>query len=113
MSTKPKYRARPTTIDGHRFPSQLEAKRYMQLKLLKQAGKIKDFSLQPSFPLVDAFKRNGKVVRAITYVADFRVEHLSGKIVIEDCKGYETPVFKLKKKLFWIRYPDTELQLVK
>ncbi len=113
MTGKPKYRARPTTIDGHRFPSQLEAKRYMQLKLLKQAGKIRDFSLQPSFPLVDAFKRNGKVVRAITYVADFRVEHNSGKIVIEDSKGFETPVFKIKRKLFWMRYPDIDLQVVK
>jgi hypothetical protein len=90
-----KYRNTPTEVDGIRFASKREAVRYSQLKLLEQAGEIKELSLQPRFPL----HVNNKLV--CTYVADFfYVDARTDEAVIEDAKGVQTPEFKLKSKLF-------------
>jgi hypothetical protein len=37
-----KYRAQPVVIDGIRFASKKEGARYLELKLLERAGKIKN-----------------------------------------------------------------------
>jgi hypothetical protein len=47
-----KYRAISETVDGHKFPSKAEARRYRELKLLQAAGKIRGLELQPVFKLV-------------------------------------------------------------
>ena len=39
---KSKYHAQPVEIDGVRFDSQKEARRYSELRLLERAGEIKD-----------------------------------------------------------------------
>ncbi|CAK0771112.1 conserved hypothetical protein [Gammaproteobacteria bacterium] len=49
----------------------------------------------------------------ITYRADFRVTYADGHQEIEDVKGMETEIFKLKKKLFDYKYPDLTLKIVK
>ena len=36
-----------------------------------------------------------------------------GKMVVEDVKGKETDVFKLKHKLFEKKYPDLTLRIIK
>jgi len=88
-----KYKAKPTTIDGVRFPSKKEARRYSQLKLLLAAGQIKNLELQPQYPIHVAGSK------ICTYIADFRYIDRSGVTIVEDVKGVETPVFRLKKKL--------------
>ena len=103
-----KYKSKAVVIDGHRFPSKLEANRYLELKLLQRAGKIQDLELQPTFELQPGFRKNGVTYRAITYKADFRYT-MNGKTVIEDTKGYKTEVYALKKKLFEFRYPDLHI----
>ena len=103
-----KYSNKTLLIDGHRFPSKLEAERYCELKLLQRAGKIKNLELQPCFELQPAFQKNGFKYRAIYYVADFKYE-CNGKIVIEDTKGYKTPEYRIKKKLFEFKYPDLHI----
>lgn len=102
MLKKPhKYNAKATIVDGIRFDSKAEAKRYRELKLLKQAGDIKDFILQPKFVLIPAEKGpDGKTRRAVHYVADFLVTYPDGKREVEDVKGMITPVYRLKKRLF-------------
>ncbi len=90
-----KYGAVQTICDGHTFPSKAEAKRYGELKLLQQAGKIGALVLQPPYPLLV----NG--IKIGEYIADFLYTDLdTGKIVVEDCKGFETPMFKWKRKHF-------------
>lgn len=109
-----KYKAKPIEIDGHRFPSRLEGKRYLELKEMVQNGKIKDLELQPVFLLVPSFKKNDKTYRKIEYIADFRYYDIEkDKIIIEDTKGVETDVFKIKHKLFEYQYPDLELSIIK
>ena len=90
-----KYHAQPTTLDGHTFPSLREASRYSELCLLLRAGDITDLSLQVPFPI----HVNGTL--ACTYIADF-VYTQDGRRVVEDSKGFRTPIYKLKRKLMKI-----------
>src|SRR5690554_128886 len=107
---KSKYNNQKTMVDGIKFDSKKEAEYYCQLKLLKQAGKIKDYGLQPRYELQPAFKKNGKKYRAITYIADFVITNNDGTTEVVDIKGVETQVFKIKRKLFEYKYPDLNLK---
>ena len=100
---KSKYGNKKTTIDGFVFDSKREATRYQQLKLIVRAGVISDLTLQPSYMLQESFKINGKTIRAIKYVADFKYVE-NGVTIVEDVKGCLTDVYKLKKKLFLFKY---------
>lgn len=110
--TRSKYGAIKTIVDGITFASNRESVRYIELRNLKMAGIIKSFTLQPKFLLQEGYKRSdGKRIRSITYIADFRVEYPDGHIEIEDSKGMETDVFKIKRKLLEAKY-DLILKLV-
>lgn len=106
-----KYNAQPTIIDGIRFDSKKEARRYVELNQMQAQGLIHDLALQPRFELLEAFTdKTGKRHRAINYTADF--EYREGdNIVIEDVKGVETAVFKIKRKLFCKKYFMYELRI--
>lgn len=110
---KNKYGNRKTEIDGIKFDSQKEAEYYCQLKLLKQAGEIKDFGMQQKYELLPTFKKNGVTHRSITYIADFVITNNDGTADIVDIKGMETQVYKIKQKLFEYMYPDLSLKIVK
>ncbi|WP_243149499.1 DUF1064 domain-containing protein [Clostridium niameyense] len=58
VKKKQKYKNKGTWIDGVFFRSQLEAKRYRQLKLLFHAGEIAGFILQPEFILQEGNGEN-------------------------------------------------------
>ena len=109
---KSKYNNKKTTIDGIKFDSKGEARRYEELKLLERAGAISELELQPKFELQPTFRKNGKTHRAITYTADFKYIDDKGKTIIEDFKGFENQVFINKKKMFEYKYPDLELKIV-
>ena len=89
-----KYRNRRTVYDGITFDSQREAERYRQLKLLERAGEISDLKLQVPFELIP--KQPGE--RAVKYIADF-VYTEDGQTVVEDVKGFSTPVYRLKRRM--------------
>ena len=102
-----KYKSKKIIIDGITFDSRREANRYSELRLLERAGKIKDLELQHKFVLQPSFKKNGKTIRAITYVADFTYFDLTTmRNKVEDVKGFKTDVYRLKKKLFEFVYPE-------
>ena len=107
-----KYGNKKVLIDGIKFDSMAEGRRYKELKLLQRAGIIKELELQPKFLLQESFKKNGKTYKKIEYIADFKYIE-NGKVIIEDVKGKETEVFKIKHKLFEYKYRDLELKLVK
>ena len=108
-----KYRNIPTDSGGYHFDGRNEARRYQELLLLLRAGEISELVVHPVYELEPKFRRaNGEAVRAIKYEGDF--EYIEGgKVVVEDVKGVQTAVFLLKQKLFWARYPDHELRIVK
>lgn len=92
--TTSKYHAKHVMIDGHNFDSIRESKRYQELKLMQQAGEIQSLRLQEPYVLIE----KSKYGRAIKYYADF-VYRQNGETVVEDCKGYKTDVYRLKKRL--------------
>jgi hypothetical protein len=107
-----KYRNKKVQIDMYVFDSIAESKRYKELALLQKAKKIENLQLQPKFLLQESFKKNGKTFRKIEYIADFMYEE-KGKVIVEDVKGKETEVFKLKRKLFEYKYRGLELKVIK
>lgn len=108
-------------VDGIKFDSKKEAARYGELKTLEKAGKIRGLELQPTFVLQPSFqdRREGltktgqpKVVRAISYVADFRYVE-NGHVIVEDVKSEATrndAVYKMKKKLLFYRYKSLDFR---
>jgi len=107
-----KYRNKKVILDDYVFDSIQESRRYKELKLLLKAKEIQDLELQPRFLLQESFKKNGKTYRKIEYIADFKYTE-NGKTIVEDVKGMQTDVFKLKHKLFEKKYPNLELRIIK
>jgi hypothetical protein len=100
-----KYGAKKIVHDGITFDSQLEGAYYLHLKEIQQKGEIAAFNLQPSFLLQESFKKDGKTIRKIEYVADFEILHHDETIEVVDIKGMITETAKLKVKLFQKKYP--------
>ena len=108
-----KYKNKKVVYDGIMFASKREAKRYRELILLLKCGKIKALELQKKFVLQPSYKKNGKSIREISYVADFvYFDTERNKVVVEDAKGYRTDIFKLKKKIFEFSYPELTIEEV-
>lgn len=101
-----KYHARKTIINGIKFDSKHEADYYCELLLRKQAGEITCFEMQPEYILQESYKRDGKTVRAIKYIADFKVYYPDGRVEVVDCKGVRTKEYLLKKKMLLKQNPD-------
>ena len=81
------------------FDSVKEAKRYSELLLLQKAGKISGLSRQVSFELIPAQYQDGKCIeRSCKYVADFTYWE-DGRFIVEDCKGFKTDTYVIKRKL--------------
>jgi len=95
------------TFNGIVFDSLLEMKYYRDVLLpMVESGEVTKYELQKKYVLQDSFERNGKKVLPITYVADFYMEYADGRIEVIDTKGMPDGVAKLKRKLFWFRYPS-------
>jgi hypothetical protein len=89
-----KYNAERKARNG--YASRREHKRAQELKLLQQAGEISDLREQVPFTLLP--KQIGE--RSCKYVADFVYKDLtSGVTVVEDCKGFRDPIFRIKRKM--------------
>lgn len=99
-----KYHNKRVLVDGERFDSKKEYNRWRELKLLEKAGEIKRLERQVKLELLPKQIIDGKVAeRAVYYIADFVYEE-NGKPVIEDCKGFRTDVYRLKRKLVLAKY---------
>ncbi|MFA6244780.1 MAG: DUF1064 domain-containing protein [Candidatus Hydrogenedentales bacterium] len=110
-----KYGAVRVRIDGIWFASTAEGKRYEFLRDRQKRGEIRGLKLQPRYelqaPYVDS---RGRRVRQVVYVADFEyIECATGRQIIEDVKGLETPIFKIKRKMFEKVFPTLQIKVVK
>ena len=97
MKLKHKFHAIRSESDGFKFASKKEQKRYLELKMLRQAGEVLFFQMQAPFHLTGGVK----------YVCDFQVYWKNGDITFEDVKGVKTPMYILKKKQGEQLYPIT------
>ena len=108
-----KYHNTPVVIDGLRFDSKRELARYRELVLLRDAGVISDLVIHPRYTVMDGYNRkDGTHVTAITYTGDFEYIE-NGQKVVEDVKGVETQVFRIKRKLFERCYPGIDFRIVR
>ena len=87
-----KYHAKKTVVDGIKFDSKKESLRFLELRMMERAGEIRYLKLQPRFD----FELNG--TKMGFYKADFQYWK-DGAVVVEDVKGFKTPVYNLKKKM--------------
>jgi hypothetical protein len=95
-----KYRAKPQTIDGHRFPSKKEATRYQELMILQRAGEIRNLRLQVPIMLqgrdAPLRSRSGRPMR-LTVDFVYEDKRLNWATVYEDCKGVPTRDYEVRK----------------
>ena len=102
-----KYHNKPEVVDGVRFDSRKEARRYQDLRLLQRGAQIVDLELQPRFVL-RVIGPEGEEVIIGSYYADFRYRDVEKQcVVVEDVKGVRTPVYRLKKKHVEAQYGIT------
>lgn len=99
-----KFHAVKTEVDGIMFDSKKEAARYLELKLLQKAGKIRSLEIHKRWPL----EVNGIKIGAYESDFNYAVDHPRmhdddgtpvSMLVVEDCKGVRTPLYRLKKKI--------------
>lgn len=102
-----KYRAKRTEVDGIVFHSQAEARRYGELKMLDSAGYIGQLVIQPRYKLLAT---GGEKVGE--YRGDFAYWTNRGEFVVEDVKGFDTPLSKWKRKHVKAQY-GIDVQIVK
>ena len=95
-----KYGNRKVIHNGIKFDSKLEFELYLAFKLLEPTVKIVE--LQPKVYLTDA---------RILYKPDFLCEKDGQKFYVE-AKGFETAVWKIKKRL-WKFYGPARLDVFK
>ena len=97
-----KYRNIRTVVDGHKFASKAEARRYGELKLLEKSKSIFNLYLQRPFYITI----HG--VHVCTYICDFSYTEMpSGAYVVEDVKGVRTAAYRIKAKLMRAVYGIT------
>lgn len=108
-----KYRSIPQTVDSIRFPSKAEANRYIILKAMQKSGEISNLMRQVPYPFrIGDRPLRSKNSRILKYIADFSYTNSHGKIVVEDVKGHQTQLSKLKIALTEAIYGIT-VELVK
>ena len=85
------------------FDSLREMARYQELQLMERAGKIKGLQRQVRFELIPKqYDDNGKFLyHGITYIADFLYYNRNNEKIVEDCKGFRTKEYQIKKKLMY------------
>ena len=120
----PKYHNVKTEVNGIRFDSKKEARRYQQLRRALEAGAISDLRLQVDFTHQEAYTTpEGQRIQAIRYRAEFTYKMVSagydalpllghedieywrgmwpGALVVEDVKSRATKTgeYMMKKKM--------------
>ena len=101
------------TYDGVVFDSELECRFYKEIILPNyKSGKIKNYELQKPYVLQEKFKRDGKTISAIKYVADFFIEWDDGRVEVIDTKGMADSVAKIKRKMMWSLFPALDFKWI-
>lgn len=99
-----KYAAQKCEYAGYWFASQLERDLFILLKELEKEETVGDIQTQAEVLLTEA---------RIIYKADFKVvDHDCGEFVWYEAKGFETPEWRLKRRL-WLHYGPGRLRIYK
>lgn len=99
-----KYKNVKQEYNGLRYDSKKEAARAAELDVLVKAKEIKKWERQITLPLFfNGYKICG-------YRIDFVIWDKNNTIILEEVKGFETDVWRLKKKILEaiLECPDSE-----
>ena len=98
VKTSAAGKAARTDADGTVFGSKAELKRWKQLQLLERAGEISNLRRQVPFPFAspDGLVVKSKAGTTLKYVADHVYMDKSGVTHVEDVKGFQDKLSKLK-----------------
>ena len=116
-----KYHAEKVTVNGITFDSKKEARRFLELTALEQAGKIHGLRRQVKYLLIPEqrescteryksgpkkgqFKPGRVLERECAYYADCDYYTEDGTHVVEDVKGMRTKEYRLKRKMLLYKY---------
>ena len=97
-----KYGNQRVVVNGEKFRSKKEARRHGELLLLQRAGLVVGLVREVAFALAPGVKFSGdaRAKPALRYVADFVYTDVAlGRVVVEDCKGFRTDVYRMKRHL--------------
>lgn len=98
---KHKFGAKRVDQAGYSFGSKLEAAVFNILNMQLLAGEIANIQVQDSIYLTRA---------EILYKPDFKITRLDGSFYWVEAKGFKTPVWGIKKRL-WKHYGPGLLQI--
>ena len=96
-----KYGANKTEFNGRHYDSKHEAGIAQEIQLLVKAGEVVKVEPQRTFPLLGP---NGG--RICNHRPDFFLTFKDGHQEVWEAKGFPTPVWQLKLKLFEDNYPE-------
>ena len=108
VKKRSKFNNTKVVIDGVKYDSKHEYKRYCELLLMEKAGEIKNLQFQVKFSVCPKAP-NVKGSRERFYIADFVYTKSDGTKVIEDAKSPITKkdkTYRLKKQLVQVLYPE-------
>lgn len=91
---KNKYGNRRLKIDGYSYDSAEEFYRHLELKILEEEGIISNLKFHASEDSLLLVENPN-----VRYYPDFSYTNSNGVKVVEDVKGMQTDVFKIKKKI--------------
>ena len=103
MSPYNKYGNKKLDTPDGKFDSKYEYEEWCRLKILEKGKYITELQRQVPFEIVPTITTTAGTLSKIKYIADF-VYVENGVLKVVDTKGYETEIYKLKKRLFISRY---------
>lgn len=102
-----KYRNKTSTYNGHTYHSKREAAYAEELDWRVKAGELKEWDRQVP---IEMYVNGEKIC---TYTIDFVERDKNGNEVWTEVKGFETPEWRLKWKLFCALFPERDKKVVK
>ena len=105
-----KYNHNQVCVDNILFDSEQEADYYRILKAKQDKGEILDLKAHPEFVLIPPFVYESKQIKATVYTPDFTYKEAeTNKTIAVEVKGYPTPDYELRVKLFKANFPLVHL----
>ena len=106
-----KYGNTPRIYNGIEYHSQKEAGYAMELDLRMRSARLVDGIRSWRRQVPVKLEVNGMLVT--TYIVDFVVLYRDEREEWVEVKGFETPEWKIKEKLFRALFPDRKLTVVR
>lgn len=100
-----KYHSKKVEYQGDIFDSKFELTFFIYLKELVKQGKISNLDRQVKYELLPKqVNEIGKFkYHPVEYKSDFEYDDIQGVHHTVDTKGFKTPDFRIKQKLFYYR----------